>query len=102
MNRLVSWLIDLFARIPHSVLALLGRLAIGLVFWNSGQTKLEGYQLCVPGLSCFKANPFSLGESTFVLFENEYALPLLPTRLRRGLPVWATRSSRVAHPGNRP
>lgn len=81
MNRLVSWLIDLFARIPHSLLALLGRLAIGLVFWRSGQTKLAGYELCVPGLSCFKANPFSLGDNTFVLFENEYNVPLLPTWL---------------------
>jgi putative oxidoreductase len=81
MNRLISGLIDLFSRIPHSVLALLGRFAVGLVFWRSGQTKLEGYQFCFPGTSCFKANPFSLGENTFVLFENEYHVPLLPSWL---------------------
>ena len=48
MNRLIARLVDLFSRFPHSALALLGRLAIGLVFWSSGQTKLEGYELCIP------------------------------------------------------
>lgn len=81
MNRLIARLVDLFSRIPHSLLALLGRLTIGLVFWRSGQTKLEGYELCIPGTACFKANPFSLGENTFVLFAQEYNVPLLPTWL---------------------
>lgn len=79
MSHLIARLIDLFQRIPHSVLALLGRFAIGLVFWKSGQTKLDGYEVCLG--TCFKANPFSLGENTFVLFENEYNVPLLPTAL---------------------
>ena len=79
MSRLIARLIDLFSRIPHSLLAVLGRFAIGLVFWKSGQTKLDGYELCLG--NCFKANPFSLGENTFVLFENEYNVPLLPTVL---------------------
>jgi putative oxidoreductase len=73
--RFVDWLILLFARLPQSLLSLMGRLAIALVFWNSGQTKLAGYSLCLPKLSCFKANPFSLSDSTFVLFANDYALP---------------------------
>lgn len=78
MDRFINWLIKLLARIPHSLVALVGRLAIGMVFWLSGQTKLEGYMACIPGLSCFKANPFSLSDTTFVLFENEYALPVIP------------------------
>ena len=81
MNRLITRLIDLFSRFPYSLLALLSRFAIGLVFWRSGQTKLDGYEVCIPSLSCFKANPFSLGENTFVLFEQEYHVPLLPTWL---------------------
>jgi putative oxidoreductase len=79
MQRLIARLIDLMAQTPYSALALVARFAIGLVFWKSGQTKLEGYELCLG--TCFKANPFSLGENTFVLFENEYNVPLLPTAL---------------------
>lgn len=81
MNRIVTKLVELFSRLPYSLLAVLARFAIGLVFWRSGQTKLEGYELCIPGMSCFKSNPFSLGENTFVLFEQEYHVPLLPTWL---------------------
>jgi putative oxidoreductase len=77
MERLIRNLISVFEGLPYSLLALLGRLAIGLVFWNSGQTKLQGYEVCLPKLSCFKANPFSLAPSTYTLFENDYHVPLL-------------------------
>jgi putative oxidoreductase len=76
--RLIDGLIVLFSRFPHSLIALLARLAIGLTFWNSGQTKLEGYVACLPKLSCFKANPFSLNDSAIALFENEYLIPHIP------------------------
>lgn len=53
-------------RIPFSVLTLASRLAIAAVFWRSGQTKVSG---------------FSLREETFVLFREEYKVPLLPPDL---------------------
>ncbi len=56
----------LTCRIPFSALALASRLSIAAVFWRSGQTKVSG---------------FSLREETFVLFREEYKVPLLPPDL---------------------
>jgi len=53
-------------RIPDSAVALLARFAVASVFWRSGQTKVNG---------------FSLREETFVLFQEEYKVPLLPPDL---------------------
>ena len=53
-------------RIPFSALALASRLSIAAVFWRSGQTKVSGFQL---------------REETFVLFREEYKVPLLPPDL---------------------
>lgn len=66
MTRLVDMLIGLLARIPHSLIALIGRLAIGLTFWNSGRTKVEGW------------NIFHVSDKTLFLFREEYRLPYLP------------------------
>ena len=52
--------------IPHSLVALTARLAVGGVFWRSAQTKVEG---------------FHIKDSTFFLFREEYKLPLLPPDL---------------------
>jgi putative oxidoreductase len=53
-------------RIPFSALALATRLSIAAIFWRSGQTKVSG---------------FHLREETFVLFREEYKVPLLPPDL---------------------
>ncbi len=50
--------------IPQSLLSLLARLAIAATFIKSGLTKVDG---------------FSIKSSTFYLFENEYALPIIPS-----------------------
>jgi putative oxidoreductase len=50
-------------RIPYSLLGLVSRLAIASVFWRSGRTKVHG---------------LSIREETFVLFREEYRVPLLP------------------------
>lgn len=74
---LVSRLHALFERVPESAVALLGRFSIAATFWNSGQTKIEG----------FVFNPVSgdvqlgwprLSPSAVDLFRDEYRLPLLP------------------------
>ena len=62
-------LIGLMNFIPYWLTALVARLAIGLVFWNSGRTKVEGW------------NIFEVSEKTKFLFEQEYMLPLLPPEL---------------------
>ena len=69
MTRLFDTLIGLLARIPHSLIALIGRLAIGLTFWNSGRTKVEGW------------NIFHVSDKTLFLFREEYKLPYLPPEI---------------------
>lgn len=69
MKALVNNLISLFQKVPHSVLALIGRLAIGLTFWNSGRTKVDGW------------NIFTVNDKTLFLFTEEYKLPILPPGL---------------------
>ena len=54
---------SLAEQIPYSAVALLSRVAVASVFWRSGQTKVAG---------------FSIRPETFVLFRDEYKVPLLP------------------------
>ncbi|MCU0816852.1 MAG: DoxX family protein [Cypionkella sp.] len=60
--RLFGW----FDRIPDAPVALILRVFPALVFWQSGRTKVEG---------------LSIKDSTWFLFEHEYALPVLPHEL---------------------
>ena len=50
-------------RFPLSILQLLFRVSVGLVFWNSGLSKIASWQ------------------TTIVLFRDEYAVPLLSPEL---------------------
>ena len=54
------------ARLPEAPVGLMLRVFPALVFWQSGQTKVEG---------------FRIKESTWFLFEQEYALPLIPPEM---------------------
>ncbi|MEE4382089.1 MAG: DoxX family protein [Pseudomonadales bacterium] len=67
---------DGFARIPEAGVALLGRLSIAAVFWRSGQTKIEGFALD-PAAGNFTLGWPRLSENALLLFEYEYAVPLL-------------------------
>lgn len=69
MTRLINSLIGLLASIPHAIIAIVGRLAIGLVFWNSGRTKVQDW------------NIFHVSDSTLFLFKEEYKLPAVPPEL---------------------
>jgi len=78
----------LLARIPDSLIALLGRFSIAAVFWLSGQTKIEGLAIdLVQGQ--FQLGWPHLSASAVFLFESEYALPLIP-------PVWAATAAALA------
>ena len=55
----LSWL----RRIPDSLIALLARFGIAGIFFRSGQTKVDGWEVT---------------DSTFFLFAEEYRVPLLP------------------------
>jgi putative oxidoreductase len=58
----VAQLIVRLERIPHSLIALGARLFTAAIFWQSGQTKLDGWRV---------------SDSAIVLFRDEYRLPLL-------------------------
>ena len=53
-------------QIPYSSITLVSRLAVASVFWRSGQTKVMG---------------LSIRPETFVLFRDEYKVPLLPPEI---------------------
>lgn len=52
---------------PHSLLALVNRVAVAGIFWLSARTKVEGW--------------FTVSDSAHALFREEYRLPLLPPAL---------------------
>ena len=77
---LVIGLISWFQRIPNSLLALLARFSIAAVFWNSGQTKVEGLAVNIVNGEFALGWP-RLSDSALALFQEEYKLPLLPPEL---------------------
>ena len=76
LARLVTSVVGLFERIPHTFIAFLARFSIAAVFWNSGQTKVQGFVVN------FVSGEFSLGwprlsDSVVALFQEEYKLPFI-------------------------
>ncbi len=69
--------IDLFEKIPHSLIAFVARFSIAAVFWKSGQTKVEGFAVDLVSGTFIYDNPH-LADSTVPLFSSEYPLPLIP------------------------
>jgi putative oxidoreductase len=71
---------QLFRPLPEALILLLTRFALATVFWLSGQTKIEGFAFN-PLAGQFEFGLPTIKESTFFLFEYEYALPLIPANL---------------------
>lgn len=74
--RLVERAIAGLSAIPHSLIAVVARFSIAAVFWNSGQTKVEGFAVN------FVSGEFVLGwphlsGSALSLFQDEYKLPFI-------------------------
>lgn len=72
--RLPQMAIRWMDKIPPSAISLIARIGIAGVFWRSGQTKVDGWNITA---------------STYYLFEEEYALPLLPPELAAHMAVVA-------------
>jgi putative oxidoreductase len=66
MKSLTERAVALADAVPDSFVSLLARVAVGGVFWRSGQTKIEGLHI---------------KDSTFFLFREEYMVPLFPPDL---------------------
>ena len=62
MKYLVMLALRLFEAIPATLILLLARIVVGLVFYNSGLTKVDG---------------LSIKPATFFLFATEFKLPFL-------------------------
>ncbi len=76
IRNLITTIIRFLDGAVFSALALLGaRVAVGLVFWRSGNTKVD--------------QDFMLTDSTFYLFEYEYALPLIPPQIAAYMAAYA-------------
>jgi putative oxidoreductase len=58
----INGLFGLLGGIPHDAIALIARLSVGAVFWQSGLTKLDGWHV---------------SDSAVYLFKTEYKLPLI-------------------------
>ena len=86
--RAVRGLCALFRRIPHTLIALLGRFSIAAVFWKSGQTKIEGLAIDLVG-GQFELGWPRLSETAVELFRSEYRLPFLS-------PEWAAPMAAIA------
>jgi putative oxidoreductase len=78
--RFIQSAIALFGRIPDALIAFVGRFSIAAVFWKSGQTKIEGLAIDFIDGTYTLGLP-KLADSAVALFQDEYALPLLPPTL---------------------
>ena len=76
------------ARIPDSLIALIGRFSIAAIFWKSGQTKIEGFALDIVGGEYSFGWP-RLSDSAVALFRDEYRLPLIAPELAAPLAAFA-------------
>jgi len=65
-----------WAKLPEDIGLLLARLTLATIFWRSGQTKIEGFQLDLIDMKFQWGWPV-MAESTLFLFEYEYNVPLL-------------------------
>lgn len=72
LNRLASGVLE---RVPDALIALGARLAVAAIFFLSGRTKVEGL--------------LTIKDSTYLLFAEEYRVPLLPTDLAAHLATYA-------------
>jgi putative oxidoreductase len=64
LTPLIARLNALGERIPYALVALAARVFPAVVFWQSARTKVDG---------------FAIRDSTWFLFEHEYALPVIPS-----------------------
>lgn len=85
LTNFISCLISYLERVPNSVIALFARVGIAGVFWKSAMTKItfdgevgEGLIDQLLGVLSFK---WQISENTFMLFQYEYNLPLVPFHL---------------------
>lgn len=76
MLSLLQGIERVWSKLPEDIGLLLARFTLATIFWRSGQTKIEGFQLDLIDMKFQWGWPV-MAESTLFLFEYEYNLPLL-------------------------
>ena len=74
LARTICAAIALLDKIPQSLISLAAGIFPAAVFWRSGQTKIEGFQVT---------------ENAIALFKDEYALPLIDPALAANIAAFA-------------
>ncbi|MCB1465372.1 MAG: DoxX family protein [Nitratireductor sp.] len=74
VSALIARGVSLANMTPDSGLSLIARIGIAGVFWRSGQTKVNGFEVT---------------DSTYYLFREEYALPIIPPEIAANLAAFA-------------
>lgn len=87
-TRLINRAIQLFEKIPYSLIAFLARFSIAAVFWKSGQTKVEGFAIDLIS-GTFQLGEPRLAASTLPLFRSEYKLPWLSPEVAAHMAAFA-------------
>ena len=87
-NQCLVGFTDLLGKIPYWLIALLARYYVARAFFLSGQTKLAGSEIL--GI---KWNPFVLGPTPYILFEQEYKLNIFGTQYGMPFPETMARLS---------
>ena len=80
MKRMVTGAIGQFERIPNTLIAFIARFSIAAVFWNSGQTKVQGFVVNLVSGEFTLGRP-RLSDSAIALFQDEYKLPFIPPEI---------------------
>lgn len=75
-------------RIPHALIAVIARFSIAAVFWNSGQTKVQGFVVNLVSGEISLGWP-RLSDSALALFQEEYKLPFMAPELAAPLAATA-------------
>ncbi|MET0009544.1 MAG: DoxX family protein [Candidatus Thiodiazotropha sp. 6PLUC9] len=79
MNTIINGLISLFDFIakflPDWLISLMARGAVAYTFWSSGRSKVSGI--------------LDISESTYLLFEHEYDVPLIPFQIAAHMATYA-------------
>jgi putative oxidoreductase len=85
---LIRQFITLCTQLPNSLLAFVARFSIAAVFWKSGQTKVQGFEIDIVSGNFTLGWP-RLSDSVVDLFRDEYRLPLVPPEIAATLAACA-------------
>lgn len=77
LSTLFNTLETALKNIPESLILFIARFSLAAVFWLSAQTKIDGFAINFISMQ-FQLGWPHISDTTYFLFEHEYALPLLP------------------------